>query len=93
MLILSEHDAARLGLADAKPRQKRGRGTRPDIPSAGRAASTGLTTLIAGKTRTWSTAFVVGKGYRLYVINEPAMDTGWCSSELEACNLAKVLNQ
>lgn len=94
-IFLSEHDAARLGLAGAKPRQKRGRATRPDLPSAGRAKATGLTTLIApdresGKPA-WSLAFVVGRGYRLYVVNEPSYDTGWCESELEACQSAKAL--
>jgi hypothetical protein len=34
MIHLSEHDAARLGIGGAKPRTKRGRNTRPDIPSA-----------------------------------------------------------
>lgn len=90
-IFLSDHDAARLGIAGSKPRAKRGRGTRPDMPSAGRAPSTGLTTLIAGKVRTWSLAFVVGRGYRLYVVNEPTMDTGFLPTELEACQAAKAL--
>jgi hypothetical protein len=75
-----------------KSRQKRGRNTRPDLPSAGRSSPTGLTTLIAGKVRTWSTAFVVGRGYRLYVVNEPAYDTGFHSSEKAACDAAKLLS-
>ena len=74
-----------------KPRTKRGRGTRPDLPAAGRTASTGLTSLIAGKARAWSVAFEPARGYRLYVINSPAHDTGWCGSELAACQKAKEL--
>ena len=81
---------AAAGLTKA-PRQKRGRATRPDLPSAGRSPSTGLTTLIAGKSRTWSTAYVVGKGYRLYIINQPAYDTGWQMDEKAACDAAKRL--
>lgn len=39
MIHLSEHDAARLGLADAKPRRKasHAREARPDVPRAARA--------------------------------------------------------
>lgn len=91
MLILSEHDAARLGVGGAKARGKRGKATRPDIPSAGRAAPTGLTSLIAGKDRTWSTEYDVSKGYRLYIINQPAYDTGYCDSLEAACSAAKAL--
>lgn len=91
MLILSEHDAARLGIAGATPRTKRGRNTRPDLPSAGRSPSTGLTSLIAGNARAWSVAFVVGKGYRMYVINAPALDTGWQADEATCCKVAKGL--
>ena len=93
MIYLSEHDAARLGVGGAKARAKRGRNTRPDLPSAGRAEATGLTGLIAGKVRTWSLAFVVGKGYRLYIVNQPAYDTGFHSTERAACDAAKGLNQ
>jgi hypothetical protein len=74
-----------------KPRTKRGRSTRPDLPAAGRAAATGLTTLIAGKARAWSVAFEVGRGFRLYVINDPTRDTGWQVDELAACQKAKEL--
>lgn len=94
-IYLSEHDAARLGIAGATPRHKRGRNTRPDIPSAGRAASTGLTTLIAPERASgrpaWSYAVVVGKGHRLYVQNQPALDTGWHPTELAACVAANEL--
>lgn len=94
-IFLSEHDAARLGLSDAKPRTKRGRTTRPDLPSAGRAASTGLTGLIAPNKESgkpaWSITFNVRLGYRLYVIGQPTMDTGFVSSERAACDAAKAL--
>ena len=94
MIILSEHDAARLGIGGAKQRQKRGRTTRPDLPSAGRSAPTGLTTLIAptkesGKPA-WSLEYRVGRGYRLYIIGQPAMDTGYYSEEKAACDAAKA---
>lgn len=41
MLILSEHDAARLGIDGATPRSKasRAREARPGLPRAGRAAA------------------------------------------------------
>ena len=78
-----------------KPRSKRGRATRPDLPAAGRSPSTGLTSLIAPKPGSghaaWSLAFEPAKGYRLYVINDTARDTGWQPSEREACDAAKVL--
>lgn len=78
------------GLAKA-PRQKRGRATRPDLPSAGRSEATGLTTLMAGKARTWSLAYVVGRGYRLYVIGMSDLDTGFQPTERAACDAAKAL--
>lgn len=76
---------------NGKKRTKRGRNTRPDLPSAGRAEATGLTSLIAGKARTWSVAFDVARGYRLYVIGQPAYDTGFLPSELEVCRAAKAM--
>lgn len=91
MLILSEQDAARLGVGGAKGRTKHGRSTRPDLPSAGRSAPTGLTSLIAGKGRVWSVEYRVDKGFRLYVINEPTYDTGFCPTESAACAAAKSL--
>lgn len=89
MLILSEHDAARLGIEGATARTKKGRATRPDLPSAGRSPSTGLTSLIAGKARTWSIEFCVRRGYRMFVINQPAYDTGFLPDEAAACKVAK----
>lgn len=74
-----------------KPRQKRGRNTRPDLPVAGRAPSTGLTSLIAGKVRTWSLEMDVRFGYRLYQIG--GVSTGWCIDEKAACDAAKELTQ
>lgn len=80
-----------------KPRQKRGRNTRPDIPSAARVSSTGLTSLIAPSREShkpaWSYAFDVQKGHRLYVQGAAHLDTGWCRSELEACKAAKELGK
>lgn len=70
-----------------KPRQKRGRATRPDIPSAGKAAPTGLSTLILAG---WNWEFRVGAGYRAY---KAGMDTGWFDSELACCKAAKELNK
>lgn len=84
--MLSEHDAARLGVGGAKPRQKRGRNTRPDIPSAGRSLATGLTPLLVAG---WNWEFVVGRGYRAY---RGALDTGWHATEFECCKAAKELN-
>lgn len=72
----------------APKRQKRGRATRPDIPSAGRAAPTGLSTLILAA---WSLEYVVGRGYRLYRIN--GKTTGWHPTEAAVCKAAKELAQ
>jgi len=88
-VYLSEHDAARLGIEGAKPRTKRGRTTRPDLPAAGCSPSTGLTSLIAGKTRAWSLAFEPARGFRMYVINDAARDTGWQADEATCCEVAK----
>lgn len=91
-LFLSEHDAARLGIAGATPRQKRGRATRPDLPSAGRSPSTGLSTLLAGKGRAWvwCSEYRVGCGYRLYRI-DGEQDTGYWESEKAVCDAAKAI--
>ena len=68
---------------NGKPRQKRGRGTRPDLPAAGRAPSTGLTTLLVAG---WNIEHRVGFGYRLY---RGAQDTGWQVDEAACCKAAK----
>jgi hypothetical protein len=75
--------AAFLAALHGKPRQKRGRATRPDLPAAGRAPSTGLTPLLVAG---WNIEMRVGAGYRLY---RGAQDTGWCASEGECCKAAK----
>lgn len=71
-------------------RHTRGRATRPDIPSAPRSERTGLTSLIL---RGWSVESRDSVGYRLYVINDPARDTGWQPSERAACDRAKELER
>ena len=80
-IYLSEKDAARAGLTT--PRQKRGRATRPDIPAAGRAPRTGLTTLLAAG---WSIEFRPSVGYRL---SRGEMATPWEASEEAVCLAAK----
>jgi len=94
-IFLTEHDAARLGIEGAKPRTTRGRNTRPDLPAAGRSAATGLATLIAPKRGSgkpaWSVFYVVGMGFRMFVIGTPELDTGWHASEKAACDAAKEL--
>jgi hypothetical protein len=81
---------------NGKPRQKRGRNTHPDIPSAPRASATGLTSLIAPERGSgnpaWSLAFVVGRGYRLYVLGGD-QDTGWRDSEAIACAAARGMGR
>lgn len=84
-IYLSEHDAARLGIAGAKGRTTRGRGTRPDIPSAGKAARTGLSTFLKAG---WSIEFRVGAGYRL---DKGALSSGWQIDEKAACDAARGL--
>ena len=84
-IYLSEKAAARAGLV--KPRQKRGRATRPDIPSAGPTPRTGLTTLL---TAGWSIEFRAGAGYRL---NRGAVATPWEASEAAVCVAAKEMGR
>jgi hypothetical protein len=83
MLILSEHDAARLGVGGAKPRAKRGRNTRPDIPAAGRAPRTGLSIFLKAG---WNWTFETERGYKL---ERGGLTTGWQPSELSACDAAR----
>jgi hypothetical protein len=85
--------AAFLEALHGKKRQKRGRNTRPGIPAAGRAERTGLTTLIAGPSLTWSTEYCVGRGFRLYVINDPSKDTGYHLDLTAACAAAREGNK
>jgi hypothetical protein len=87
-IYISEKEAKKAGLVK-DTRQKRGRNTKPGIPAAGRSPSTGLTTLIAGPSLTWSLEYVVGRGYRLYVINQPQFATAWLPSEAAACAAAR----
>jgi hypothetical protein len=82
---MSEHDAARLGIAGASPRTTRGRETRPDIPAAPRSPRTGLSTFIKAG---WRWTFQSGAGYKL---EKGALSTGWCASEKAACDAAKGL--
>lgn len=67
-----------------KSRTKRGRATRPDLPSAGRSAPTGLTPLLVAG---WNIEYRVGAGYRLY---RGDVDTGWHATELAVCKAAKA---
>jgi hypothetical protein len=76
-------DSAADFLAALKPK-KRGRATRPDIPSAGRAERTGLSTLILAG---WSIEFIPNKGYRLYKVHGPS--TAFFGSEAAACVAAR----
>jgi hypothetical protein len=84
-VYLSEHDAARLGIDGAKPRTTRGRGTRPELPAAGRAAATGLSTFLKAG---WNWTYCVGSGYKL---ERGALSSGWHASEKAACDAAKEL--
>jgi hypothetical protein len=91
-------DSAADFLAALKPtRAKRGRATRPDIPSAPRVSSTGLIPLIAptrGSNKpAWSYEYDVVKGHRLYVINDTSKDTGYHPSEAAACAAARGIKQ
>ncbi len=84
-MSVETYDTAEAFLAalNGKPRQKRGRDTRPDLPAAGRAPSTGLTPLLVTG---WCIEMRVGSGYRLY---RGALSTGWCESEAAVCKAAK----
>lgn len=70
-----------------KPR-KTAQAARPELPRAKDAARTGLSTYIKAG---WSWAYFVGKGYQL--THPDGRATGWCVSELEACQEAKELCQ
>ena len=74
-----------LAALKGKPRGKRGRATRPDIPSAGRAPRTGLTTLLAAG---WSIEYRPSVGYRL---SRGTVATPWEASEEDVCLAAKEL--
>lgn len=76
--------------AKYEQRQKRGRTTRPDIPSAPKQAPTGLTSLIL---RGWSVQSPDAIRYRLYIVGKVGFDTGLCETELLACNRAKELEK
>ncbi len=63
---------------------KRAQSARPDLPRAGQAERTGLSTFLkAGWAYTWWPA----KGYRLD--NRDGRTSGWCDSEQAACDAAK----
>jgi hypothetical protein len=66
-------------------RKKRGRTTRPALPAAGRAPSTGLTPLLVAG---WNIEHRVGFGYRLY---RGKQDTGWQVDEAACCKAAKEM--
>ncbi len=85
-IYLSEQAAQRAGLV-TKARAKRGRATRPDIPAAGRAPSTGLSTLLVAG---WSIEMRVGVGYRM---DKGELSTGWCASEAAVCAAAKEIGR
>lgn len=96
---LTKKEAKRLGLLDedmpanaverhSQPRRRKSGGV--SIPRAGRAAATGLSTLIKAG---WSVQSPDSVRHRLYKINQPAMDTGLCVDELTACNKAKALER
>jgi hypothetical protein len=74
-----------MAVLNGKPRTKRGRSTRPDLPAAGRAPSTGLTPLLVAG---WSLEYRVGAGYRM---DRGGLTTGWHESEKAVCDAAKRL--
>jgi hypothetical protein len=63
----------------------RARVARPDIPRAGRAASTGLTTFLKAG---WNWTYDVRFGYRL---DKGALTSGWAETEAAACAKARGL--
>lgn len=71
-------------------RRKPTRAPRLDIPRAGPAERTGLTDLVS--KRGWSVA-ATDERFRLYQLRNPAMDTGYCADEAEACRKAKAMEK
>lgn len=57
------------------------------VPRAGADQRIGLTPLLVRGWSLWSD----GQRVRLYKINQPRFDTGYCSSEAEACRKAKEI--
>ena len=83
VLALNPYAGATLTVARDTAARKRSR-----VPRASSNSPTGLTALVA--ERGWSVQAHDGY-YRLYKINQPAMDTGRCADEAEACRCAKAL--
>ena len=85
-IYLSEKAAARAGLVK-KTKKVQAKDARPDIPRAGRAEATGLSTFIEAG---WSIEFRSGVGYRL---SRGEVATPWEASEAAACVAAKGLGR
>lgn len=78
---LTRKQAKKLGLAEGEPAPQKGLRVAP-------SERTGLWTFIKAG---WSVRSPDSIRYRLYVINQPALDTGLLDSEKEACDRAKEL--
>ncbi len=85
-IYLSEKAAARAGLVK-KTKKVQAKDARPDIPRAGRAEATGMSTFIEAG---WSIEFRAGVGYRL---SRGDMATPWEASEQDVCAAAKELGR
>ena len=85
-IYLSEKAAARAGLV-TKTKNVKAVDARPDIPRAGPAPRTGLTTLL---TAGWSIEFRPGVGYQM---SRGVVETPWEASEEDACAAAKDLGR
>lgn len=89
---LTKQQAEKMGLGAAEkpatPRKRKSRGV--GIPRAGRAETTGLSTMIK---LGWSVQSPDSIRYRLFVLGRPDLDTGLLSSELAACRAAKALEK
>lgn len=66
-------------------RQKRGRATRPDLPSAAPSERTGLTPLLQAG---WNIEWNATMRCRLY---KAGLDTGW-GDEADVCKIAKGMS-
>ena len=78
-----DNPAEFLAALHGKPRAKRGKATRPDLPSAPPSERTGLsTTLAAG----WNFAWDAQMRCRLY---RGDVDTGYCEDEAECVKKAR----
>lgn len=89
MLILSEHDAARLGIVGAKKRKpaKAAREARPDIPRAPQGEGDRIAQLIRIADHHFSPRYRAGLGFDFWHVD--GRSTTLCQDYAQACVTAE----